>query len=178
MLDFPRWKVWSISLVILIGILFAIPSMLPAHIEARYPKWLPSATINLGLDTLLPEGYVPTLQQRIEVYRDVSRAADLEQVRQVGRGLRDRFGPPPQPARDMLLEAEIRIMADQAGVDSIQVRDARLHFSLRDAESFRAYFASAVIRPRLVGEQEAVVEAPRGDARAAALFVRDMFVKA
>ena len=50
MLDFPRWKVWSISLVILIGILFAIPSMLPADLKAKYPKWLPSATINLGLD--------------------------------------------------------------------------------------------------------------------------------
>ena len=50
MLDFPRWKVWSISLVILIGILFAIPSMLPAELKARYPTWLPSATINLGLD--------------------------------------------------------------------------------------------------------------------------------
>ena len=50
MLDFPRWKVWSISLVILIGILFAIPSMLPADLRAKYPTWLPSATINLGLD--------------------------------------------------------------------------------------------------------------------------------
>jgi preprotein translocase subunit SecD len=50
MLDFPRWKVWSISLVILIGILFAIPSMLPSDLKARYPKFLPSATINLGLD--------------------------------------------------------------------------------------------------------------------------------
>jgi preprotein translocase subunit SecD len=50
MLDFPRWKVWSISLVILIGILFAIPSMLPSDLKAKYPKWLPSATINLGLD--------------------------------------------------------------------------------------------------------------------------------
>ena len=50
MLDFPRWKVWSISLVILIGILFAIPSMLPADLRAKYPTWLPNATINLGLD--------------------------------------------------------------------------------------------------------------------------------
>jgi preprotein translocase subunit SecD len=50
MLDFPRWKVWSISLVILVGILFAIPSMLPPDLKARYPKFLPSATINLGLD--------------------------------------------------------------------------------------------------------------------------------
>jgi len=50
MLDFPRWKVWSISLVILIGILLAIPSMLPADLKAKYPKFLPSATISLGLD--------------------------------------------------------------------------------------------------------------------------------
>ena len=50
MLDFPRWKVWSISLVILIGMLLAIPSMLPAGRRPAYPKWLPSATINLGLD--------------------------------------------------------------------------------------------------------------------------------
>ena len=50
MLDFPRWKVWSITLVILAGILFAIPSTLPANLKAQYPRWLPSATISLGLD--------------------------------------------------------------------------------------------------------------------------------
>src|SRR5689334_4557568 len=50
MLDFPRWKVLSISLIILLGILFAIPSMLPANVKANYPKFLPSATISLGLD--------------------------------------------------------------------------------------------------------------------------------
>ena len=50
MLDFPRWKVWSITLVILLGILLAIPSMLPADLKAKYPKFLPSATISLGLD--------------------------------------------------------------------------------------------------------------------------------
>src|SRR5215207_10568609 len=50
MLDFPRWKVWSITLTILLGILFAIPSMLPQHVKARYPSFLPSATISLGLD--------------------------------------------------------------------------------------------------------------------------------
>ena len=50
MLDFPRWKVLSISLIILIGIMFAIPSMLPGNVKANYPKFLPSATISLGLD--------------------------------------------------------------------------------------------------------------------------------
>ena len=51
MLDFPRWKVWAISLTILVGILLAIPSMLPAKERAAYwPKWLPQETISLGLD--------------------------------------------------------------------------------------------------------------------------------
>ena len=29
MFDFPRWKVWAVTLVILAGILLAIPSLLP-----------------------------------------------------------------------------------------------------------------------------------------------------
>jgi preprotein translocase subunit SecD len=50
MLDFPRWKVWAISLTILLGILFAIPSLLPASAMERYPSWLPKSRISLGLD--------------------------------------------------------------------------------------------------------------------------------
>ena len=30
MLDFPKWKIWAVMLPILIGILLAIPSMMPA----------------------------------------------------------------------------------------------------------------------------------------------------
>ena len=50
MLDFPRWKVWLVSLAILAGILLAIPSLLPKDQVERWPAWLPSARINLGLD--------------------------------------------------------------------------------------------------------------------------------
>src|SRR5688572_3402501 len=50
MLDYPRWKVWSIWLVILACIAFAVPSMFPEKQVAAWPKWLPSAQINLGLD--------------------------------------------------------------------------------------------------------------------------------
>ncbi|HTK57621.1 MAG TPA: protein translocase subunit SecD [Sphingomicrobium sp.] len=50
MFDFPRWKVWAVTLVILAGILLAIPSLLPKDQVQRWPAWLPSARINLGLD--------------------------------------------------------------------------------------------------------------------------------
>jgi preprotein translocase subunit SecD len=50
MLDFPRWKVWGITLLCLIGVLLAVPSLFPASQVARWPSILPSARIALGLD--------------------------------------------------------------------------------------------------------------------------------
>ena len=37
MLDFPRWKVWLVTLTILAGILLAIPSLLPKDQVERWP---------------------------------------------------------------------------------------------------------------------------------------------
>ncbi|QPQ54171.1 protein translocase subunit SecD [Allosphingosinicella flava] len=50
MLDISRWKVWGITLICLIGIAFAIPSLLPERVANQIPGWLPNARINLGLD--------------------------------------------------------------------------------------------------------------------------------
>ncbi len=76
MLDFPRWKIWSISLVILAGILFAIPSMLPAHARQQWPGFLPQSTINLGLDLaggshlLLEADAADAAKQRLQAMED------------------------------------------------------------------------------------------------------------
>jgi len=51
MLDFPRWKIWAVSLTVAAGIFFAIPSLIAGTALAeRWPGWLPSAKISLGLD--------------------------------------------------------------------------------------------------------------------------------
>ncbi len=50
MLDFPRWRVWMLNIIIIVGVMCAIPSILPTHIRAEVAKYLPTPTINLGLD--------------------------------------------------------------------------------------------------------------------------------
>ena len=51
MLDFPRWKVWLISLTVAVGILLSVPSLIGGtQLASLWPSWLPSARINLGLD--------------------------------------------------------------------------------------------------------------------------------
>ena len=50
MLDFPRWRIWMINILILAGIVLAIPSFLPKAQLDQIPDGIPKETINLGLD--------------------------------------------------------------------------------------------------------------------------------
>ncbi|HYD11573.1 MAG TPA: protein translocase subunit SecD [Allosphingosinicella sp.] len=50
MLNFPRWKVWGISLICLIVSLMAVPSFLPASAFNQLPPFARGSHINLGLD--------------------------------------------------------------------------------------------------------------------------------
>jgi preprotein translocase subunit SecD len=51
MLEFPRWKIWLVSLVVALGVLLSIPSLIASTpLAASWPKWLPQYKISLGLD--------------------------------------------------------------------------------------------------------------------------------
>jgi preprotein translocase subunit SecD len=50
MLDFPRWKVWLTILTIVVGVLFALPSILPPSVTQYLPARFAATKINLGLD--------------------------------------------------------------------------------------------------------------------------------
>jgi preprotein translocase subunit SecD len=50
-LEFPRWKVWLIGIVIAIGVILSIPSLIAnSPLADHWPKWLPNSKISLGLD--------------------------------------------------------------------------------------------------------------------------------
>jgi preprotein translocase subunit SecD len=50
MFEFPKWKVWAVTLVVLFGILLAVPSLMSEQQARQLPKIFPSARISLGLD--------------------------------------------------------------------------------------------------------------------------------
>ncbi|CAG0972620.1 MAG: protein translocase subunit SecDF [Rhizobiaceae bacterium] len=50
MLYFSRWKTISIWLVVLLGIIYSLPNLLPASMLANVPSWGPSRPMTLGLD--------------------------------------------------------------------------------------------------------------------------------
>lgn len=49
-LDFPRWKIWLVLIVTLVGVLLSIPSILPPQWRQALPQRIQQVKINLGLD--------------------------------------------------------------------------------------------------------------------------------
>jgi protein-export membrane protein SecD len=50
MLHFQRWKVILVLGIVLAGIIFSIPNLIPASTLKELPSWLPHKQVNLGLD--------------------------------------------------------------------------------------------------------------------------------
>ncbi|MCA1956060.1 MAG: protein translocase subunit SecD, partial [Zymomonas sp.] len=79
MLDFPRWKIWSIILVLVLGVFLAVPSLLPSNLDQKFGLGaLPR--INFGLDLsggshiLLEADTADVAHQRIVTMEEMVRS--------------------------------------------------------------------------------------------------------
>jgi transcription-repair coupling factor (superfamily II helicase) len=86
------------------GALFA-PSMLPAFID---------------------EEYLPEVTLRLELYRQLSAAADRSELQVLEKSWRDRFGPLPEPLLHLLTMEIIRRVAALQGVSRVETRGSKL----------------------------------------------------
>ena len=83
------------------------------------------ATVNLGVDLKIDEGYVPDMNQRLMVYRKVAAARTETELEATLDEVADRYGPPTTSVLNLAEYGRIRIMADRLGVESID-REGRL----------------------------------------------------
>ena len=74
----------------------------------------------------LPHDYVTEPQHRIEIYRKLAQATDQPALEALPRELRDRFGPLPPSVELLLGVAELKILAGEKSVTSIEVKDDKL----------------------------------------------------
>jgi preprotein translocase subunit SecD len=81
MLDFSRPQIWMLNFLVAAALLLALPSFLPETTLKRLPGWVPTPTINLGLDLaggshILLEADIAQLEKdRLETLEDSVRNA-------------------------------------------------------------------------------------------------------
>jgi transcription-repair coupling factor (superfamily II helicase) len=78
---------------------------------------LPEA--DLPVKAFIPETYVEDLEQRLYLYRKMAGVQTEEDIAQIEAELRDRYGEPPQPVRNILSVLRIRVRAHRAKVIAI-----------------------------------------------------------
>jgi len=83
------------------------------------------ATVNLGIDLKIDEGYIPDMNQRLMVYRKVAATRTERDLDAALDEIADRYGPPTDSVLNLAEYGRIRIMADRLGVETID-REGRL----------------------------------------------------
>jgi transcription-repair coupling factor (superfamily II helicase) len=73
----------------------------------------------------IPASYIGETRLRIDLYRRLAMADSPAAVRQIEAELRDRFGKPAE-VRTLLLVTEIRVLAEQKGILSVESESNRL----------------------------------------------------
>ena len=80
---------------------------------------LPEVAVDIPIEAFIPEDYIDDLPLRLGAYQRLARAADLEEVVIISSDLRDRFGPSPNEVDNLIYVVRIKILANDADVESV-----------------------------------------------------------
>jgi transcription-repair coupling factor (superfamily II helicase) len=88
------------------------------------------ADVTTDAPALLPDDYVSGSDTKLDIYRRLSGVTTAGEIEDMRAELRDRFGPLPLPAANLLNVATLRVVGGGLGVDGILVRgnEARVNF--------------------------------------------------
>jgi transcription-repair coupling factor (superfamily II helicase) len=79
----------------------------------------------------LPLSYVPESAQRIELYRKLAQASDKTLLEGLKKEVRDRFGPLPASAELLFFATELKHLAAEKGITSVETREDKLMLTRR-----------------------------------------------
>ena len=91
---------------------------------------LPDIVVDLALSTAIPDEYVPSRQRKLELYRRIAQLRTIEDLSALRDELRDRYGPPPDPVRNLLYGVEVKLRAVAAGATEVRARGPELRLVL------------------------------------------------
>jgi transcription-repair coupling factor (superfamily II helicase) len=135
--------------------------------------WEP-VRLDVNVDAYVPADYVPYEQAKVEVHRRIAGARQVSELMELREELEDRFGPEPDPLRNLILLQQARIKFGQAGAQSVSVRSDRLAVTPIELDSVRAKKIRAEIPEALYesGKSQLSMRVPKDPAQQFPAIVR------
>jgi transcription-repair coupling factor (superfamily II helicase) len=95
-------------------------------------EWSPQ--ISLGMPVMIPEHYVPDLQLRMQLYRQLGELKDTREIDAAGAELIDRFGPLPDEVEALLKVILVKALCRAANVEKVEAGPKGAVVTLRNNE--------------------------------------------
>ena len=90
-----------------------------ANVSVDLPDSASPARVNLPLSAHVPESYISHLPTRLAIYQRLTKVQDRQEVKDICEELRDRFGPVPEVAENLLYIVDMKARAKEAGLESV-----------------------------------------------------------
>jgi len=133
--------------------------------------------IELPVDAHLPHEYVPGERLRLEAYKKLATVQDAAGLAEIEAELQDRYGTPPEPARNLFEVARLRTVARKADVANISAQGDYVRFGPLQLPESRQLRLQRLYPGSLVKEAVRTILVPRPmTARVAGQPLRDTAV--
>lgn len=93
-------------------------------------EWSPQ--ISLGMPVMIPESFVPDLQVRMQLYRQLGDLTDTSEIDGFGAEMIDRFGPLPDEVQALLKVVVVKSLCRRANVEKVDAGPKGAVVALRD----------------------------------------------
>lgn len=107
------------------------------------------------MDVLIPQYYVSDSLERMKIYRRIAQTRNCDEINDIEKELRDRFGKIPDSVINLLDYARIRVMANEYGIKQISLENSTLRFTFKEKEY--AYNMHKVISTGTVLDGELII---------------------
>ena len=107
------------------------------QLKGQAPRVMPHVHVDLPIEAYLPNQYVPPGRQKLDVYRSLSAVGTLEELAAFHEELRDRFGPLPGEAENLVSLRELELLAFGFGVTTVRLEEGYAVFEYRNVARIR-----------------------------------------
>lgn len=94
--------------------------------------------VQLTYKGAIPRNYIPVLNQRLDMYRRLYMAKDTDQLLDLKREVRDRYGPFPLAVKKLMTILELKLLSKVALVSEIKQRSEKIFLRFHKEPSFQS----------------------------------------
>ncbi|MBA3970938.1 MAG: transcription-repair coupling factor [Bacteroidetes bacterium] len=96
------------------------------YTQKQHSLYITDCVIDTDMEILIPDNYVNNITERLNLYRELDDSNTEEQLLKFETSLRDRFGPVPEQAIELIHTIRLRWLAMEVGFEKLLLKNNRM----------------------------------------------------